>query len=73
MIFEVRYAVWYNKSGSQYSYGFNFPLPMYPLVLLKVALDYAIGRVQVKVKLNGTHQLWFMLTMLIYWEEVYIL
>jgi hypothetical protein len=40
------------------------------------ALDYAIRMVRVNqdgLKLNGTHQLWFMLMMLIYWEEGYIL
>ena len=28
---------------------------------------------QKSVTLNGTHQFWFMLMMLIYWEEEYIL
>jgi len=40
------------------------------------AFEYAIRRVRVNqdgLKLNGTHQLWFLLMMLIYWEEVYIL
>jgi hypothetical protein len=46
------------------------------LFFFNLALDYAIRRVQVNqdgLKLNGTHQLWFMLMMLIYWEEAYIL
>jgi len=43
-------------------------------VLFNVALEYAIRRVQVKqdgLNLNGTF--WFMVMMLIYWAEVYIL
>jgi len=39
-------------------------------------LDYAITRVQVNqddLKFNGTHQLWFMLMMLICWAEAYVL
>jgi hypothetical protein len=46
------------------------PLP------LNFALDYAIKRVRVKqvvLKLNGNHQLLFMLVMLICWAETYIL
>jgi hypothetical protein len=60
VIFEFRYAMWYNMSGLQYCYGFNFPLPVYPLMILKLDLEYAIGRVHVNqddLKLNGTYQL----------------
>ena len=45
-------------------------------LLYSLAFEYAIRRVQVNqdgLKLNGAHQLWFMLMMLIYWEEMYIL
>ena len=46
-------------------------------MLLNFALEYAIRRVQVNrdgLKLNGTHQLcWLMPTMLICWQEAYIL
>jgi len=45
-------------------------------LLSKFALDFAIGRVQVNqdgLKLNGKHQLCFVLMMLIYWEEAYLL
>jgi hypothetical protein len=45
-------------------------------MLFNCALEYAIRMVRVNqdgLKLNGTRQLWFMLMMLIYWEEVYIL
>jgi hypothetical protein len=44
-------------------------------LLFKFASQYAIGRVQVKqegLKLSDTHQLLFMLMMLIYWAEVYV-
>jgi len=70
VILEVRYAMWYNKSGSQYSCGFDFPLPFYPLLLLKQALGYKIIRVQVNqdgLKLNGSHQL------LVYADDINIL
>ena len=43
--------------------------------LFTFALEYAMRRVHINqdgVKLNGTHQLWFMLMMLICWTEVYI-
>jgi len=68
--FEVRYAMWYNKSGPHYSYGFHFPLPFYPLLLLNVALEYKIVRVQVNqdgLKLNGIHQI------LVYADDINIL
>jgi len=45
-------------------------------LLYNLAFEYAIRRVQVNqdgLKLNGAHQLWFTLMMLIYWEEAYIL
>jgi len=45
-------------------------------LLYNLAFEYAIRRVQVNqdgLKLNGVHQLWFMLMILIYWEEVYLL
>ena len=40
------------------------------------AFEYAFRKVQVNqdgLKLNDTHQIWFMLLMLIYWTEAYIL
>jgi hypothetical protein len=43
-------------------------------LLFNCAVEYAIRRVQVNqdgLKLNGTHQLWFMLMMLMCLEEVY--
>jgi hypothetical protein len=43
---------------------------------LNFVLDYAIRRVQVNhdgLKLNVTHQFWFILIMLIFWAEAYIL
>ena len=46
-------------------------------LLFNCALEYSIRRVQVKqddLKFSGTHQLfWFLLMMLIHWEEAYIL
>jgi hypothetical protein len=45
-------------------------------LLFNVALECVIRRMQVNqdgVKLNGTHQSWFIPIMLIYWEEAYIL
>jgi len=45
-------------------------------MLFIFAVDYAFRRVQVNedgLKLNGTHQLWFMPMMVTYWGEVYIL
>jgi hypothetical protein len=45
-------------------------------LLYNLAFEYAIRRVQEHqdgLKLNGAHQLWFMLMTVIYWEEAYIL
>jgi len=45
-------------------------------LLFTFALEYAMRRVHINqdgMKLNGTHELWFMLMMLICWTEVYIL
>jgi len=44
-------------------------------LLFNFAKEYAIRRVQVNqddLKLNDTHQLWFMLMLLIYWLEAYL-
>jgi len=45
-------------------------------LLYSLAFEYAIRRVQANqdgLKLSGAHELWFMLIMLIYWEEAYTL
>ena len=45
-------------------------------LLFNFALQCVITRVHVNydsLKFNGTHQVWFMLVMLIYWAETYIL
>jgi hypothetical protein len=45
-------------------------------LLFSFLLHHAIRRVQVNrdgLKLNGTHQLWFVLMVLMYWVEGYIL
>ena len=44
-------------------------------LLFNFAKEYAIRRVHVNqddLKLNGTHQLWFMLILLVYWLEAYL-
>jgi len=44
-------------------------------LLYSLAFKYAIRRVQVNqdgLKLDGAHQLWFMLMILIFWEEANI-
>jgi len=45
-------------------------------LLFNFALEDAIRKIQVNqdgLKLNGTHQVWFMLMVLVYWAEGYIL
>jgi hypothetical protein len=45
-------------------------------LLFSFAIEYAIKRGQLNkdgLKLKPTHQIWFMLMMLVYWEEAYIL
>jgi len=45
-------------------------------LLFKFALDCAIMRFQVNqdgLKFNGTYQIWFMIMILIFWADVYVL
>jgi len=45
-------------------------------LLFKFALDYAITSFRVNqddLKFNGTYQIWFMLLILIFWADAYIL
>jgi hypothetical protein len=55
--------------------GLNQGDALSPL-LFNFALEYTIRRFQVNqdgLKLNGARQLWFVLMMLICWEQAYIL
>ena len=70
------------ESGEANIFLTRFPLKIVcnKKMLIHIAfhfvLDYAITRVQVNqddLKFNGTHQLWFMLMMLICWAEAYVL
>jgi len=45
-------------------------------LFFNIAVEHTIRTVQVSqdcLKLNCTHSFWFMPTMLIYWEEAYVL
>ena len=77
-LIETYCRVWVGKCLSDMfpiRYGLKQGDALSPLVF-NFAFVYATRRIQViqdGLKLNGTHQFWFVLMILIYWEEAYIL